>query len=272
MNATGRAAASVGFVGLGNMGAALAAGLVRSGRLSPDALFGFDPSASVAPEFAGVRCQSLSEVAAKSELLVLAVKPHLIGGVCADLAQMDRRPAIVVSIAAGVPLDAIASALGDKMRVVRSMPNLAATLGFSATALYAKPSDAGALETAAWLFEAVGSVVTLARESDMHAFTAVAGSGPAFACLFAEALADAGVHEGLTRDTARVAAAAMLRGAAELLLVPGAVPGAVKDAVSSPGGTTIAGIAALEAGGFRGAVMSAVLATAQRSRSLAGGS
>lgn len=269
---TGKAAASVGFVGLGNMGAALAAGLIRSGRLPATSVFGFDPSASVAPDFAGRRCGSLAEVASASELLVLAVKPHLIGAVCAEIASLEKRPAMVVSIAAGVPHEAMASALGSGVRVVRSMPNLAATLGFSATALYAKPSDTEALAAAVWLFEAVGSVVTLARESDMHAFTAVAGSGPAFACLFAEALADAGVHEGLTRETARVAAAAMLRGAAELLLVPGSSPGAVKDAVSSPGGTTIAGIAALESGGFRGAVMSAVIATAQRSRDLAGGS
>jgi pyrroline-5-carboxylate reductase len=148
------------------------------------------------------------------------------------------------------------------------MPNLAATLGFSATALFAAPEHQGWLGQAEWLFEAVGSVVRLPREADMHPFTAVASSGPAFACLFAEALADAGVHEGLTRETARVAVAAMLRGAAEMLSQPGATPAAIKDAVSSPGGTTIAGLAALESGAFRGSVMAAVIASTKRSRSL----
>ena len=265
----GNAAASVGFVGLGNMGAALASGLVRSGRLDASGLFGFDTAPGAAPSFEGVRCGSVREVAAKSEVLVLAVKPHLIAAVCEEVRRAERLPSLVISIAAGVSLARLRDALGDAIPVVRSMPNLAATLGCSATALYAAPEHRAVLEQAEWLFEAVGTVVRLPREADMHPFTAVASSGPAFACLFAEALADAGVHEGLTRETARVAVAAMLRGAAEMLAVPGATPASIKDAVSSPGGTTIAGLAALEAGAFRGAVMAGVIASTKRSRSLA---
>lgn len=264
----GNAAASVGFIGLGNMGGALASGLVRSGRLDASGLFGFDTFAGAAPTFEGQRLGSVAEVAERSEVLVLAVKPHLIASVSAEVTRAGRKPSLVISIAAGVPLSRIQSALGGGIPVVRAMPNLAATLGFSATALFAAPEHQSLLPQAEWLFEAVGTVVRLPREADMHPFTAVASSGPAFACLFAEALADAGVHEGLTRDTARVAVAAMLRGAAEMLMVPGATPAAIKDAVSSPGGTTIAGLAALEAGAFRGAVMASVIASTKRSRSL----
>jgi pyrroline-5-carboxylate reductase len=262
------AATSVGFIGLGNMGGALASGLVRSGRLAAANIAGFDTYAGAAPGFEGLRCASVAEVAERSEVLVLAVKPHLIGEVCAEVARGAKVPSLVISIAAGVSLARIRAALGGEVAVVRAMPNLAATLGCSATALFAAPEHQGWLGQAEWLFEAVGSVVRLPREADMHPFTAVASSGPAFACLFAEALADAGVHEGLTRETARVAVAAMLRGAAEMLSQPGATPAAIKDAVSSPGGTTIAGLAALESGAFRGSVMAAVIASTKRSRSL----
>lgn len=262
------AATSVGFIGLGNMGGAIASGLLRSGRLSASNIAGFDTAAAAGAGFAGLRCASVAEVAERSEVLVLAVKPHLIGEVCAQVARASKLPSLVVSIAAGVSLARIRAALSSEVAVVRAMPNLAATLGCSATALFAAPEHESSLAQAEWLFGGVGSVVRLPREADMHPFTAVASSGPAFACLFAEALADAGVHEGLTRETARVAVAAMLRGAAEMLSQPHATPAAIKDAVSSPGGTTIAGLAALESGAFRGSVMAAVIASTRRSRSL----
>ena len=259
----------IGIIGLGNMGGALAAGLLRSG-LAPTRLSGFDPSLAALDAFGGQAAAGVGPLAAESDVVVIAVKPHLVAGVAAEVGRAARPGTIVVSVAAGIESRTIDAALSAPLPLVRAMPNIAATVGASATALHSERADGSQRATAQALFETIGQVVWLPRESEMHVFTALASSGPAFVCVFAEALADAAVREGMSRANARAATAAMLEGAARMLRAHAGSPAELKDAVSSPGGTTIVGLCAMEAAGFRAATMAGVEAATSRSRRIAG--
>lgn len=179
-----------------------------------------------------------------------------------------RPETVVVSIAAGVPLAALASAAGATTRLVRVMPNTPCLVGETAAAMCLGGSaDEGDAELVRALFAAVG-VVHRVDERLLSAVTGLSGSGPAYGFLAVEALADGGVRAGLPRDIATQLAAQTLLGAARMVLETGKHPGALKDMVTSPGGTTIAGVAALERGGFRAALMEAVGAATQRAEEL----
>ncbi len=254
---------TVGIIGLGSMGAAIAEGLLAAGV----DVVGYGRSRTVQ----GVRpMASSSDVFANADVVVIGVKPWVVAEVGAEVAGQIGRARTIISVAAGVSIDALRSALklDDRLDVgiVRSMPNLAARVGLSCTAVVA--STPAALADARGIFDAIGSTVELQREDQFHAFTGIAGSGPAFAFVFAEALADGGVREGMARPAAAAAAAAMLRGAAEVLLQSTDGPATWKDRVCSPGGTTIAGVCALEDNGFRSASIAAVRAVAARSRQM----
>jgi pyrroline-5-carboxylate reductase len=203
-----------------------------------------------------------------SDVVVLAVKPQVIDKVL-EGASGDFRPGqLVISVAAGVPVAAIESRLADGVHVVRSMPNTPATVDAGATAIapgtFATEAD---LEVARKLFAAVGRVVTL-DESLLDAVTGLSGSGPAYVMLMIEALADGGVKVGLHRDTALLLAAQTVFGSAKLLLETGEHPGRLKDMVTSPGGTAIAGLHTLESGGLRRTLIDAVEAATARSQAL----
>ena len=264
----------IGILGAGAMGQALAAGLLQRG-LDADQLRAADPDPERRESAAarGVRTSSdNAAVVRDSEVVVLAVKPPLVPGLLRALAPMGAellRSRLWVSIAAGIPLSQLAADLPARARIARAMPNTPAQVGAGATALVVNPaaSDDDRRRAGA-LFESVGAVWYAEGEHQLDAVTGLSGSGPAYAFAFLEALADGGVLMGLPRDAAYRLAAQTLLGAAKLMLETGTPPAVLKDRVTSPGGTTITGLAELEAGGFRAAVLRAVTAATQRSRAL----
>lgn len=260
----------IGFFGAGQMATALARGLTTAGVASPESIWAADPFAAARDHFAaevpGSQVgASNAEVAATCDLLVLAVKPRYACEVLREVAT-DIEGKLVVSLAAGVRSADLAAA-APAARVVRVMPNTPALVGEGASAYALGPGataeDAQATEQ---LLAAVG-VVACVDESLLDAVTAVSGSGPAYAFVIIEALADGGVQQGLPRDVALRLAAQTLRGAATLVLA-GEHPAVLKDRVASPGGTTIAGLAELEQHGVRAGCIGAVAAAARRSREL----
>jgi len=268
----------IGFVGAGAMAEALAGGLVAAG-VEAARLRASDPDrARLAhvEESLGVRgCADNRELAGGSDLIVLAVKPGALAPVLAELAgdpglRTDRP--LWISIAAGVRLGTMQSALGPGARIVRAMPNTPALVRAGATALCgnARASTAD-LAAARALFEGVGTCWQAPDEALLDAVTGLSGSGPAYAFLFLEALCDAGEDAGLPREAAAQLAAQTLYGAARLVLETGRAPADLRRQVSSPGGTTRAGLERLEAGGFRDAIREAVAAATRRSRELGGG-
>jgi pyrroline-5-carboxylate reductase len=265
----------IGFLGGGAMAQALASGLVASG-VPAEAVAASDPdhrrreALKAAPGIETL--ETNADLVARSDLVVLAVKPGLVQGVLEEVVAADRTRALAplwVSIAAGVPLARLERALPEGARVVRAMPNTPALVRCGATAYAANrassPEDRAA--TAA-LFEGVGLAWEAPHEGLLDAVTGLSGSGPAYVLVFLEALGDAGVRMGLPRDAAYQLACQTLLGTARLALETGRHPAALKDEVTSPGGTTIAGLERLEAGGLRAAVHAAVQAATERSREL----
>lgn len=217
----------------------------------------------------GATPSTQEEIAKECRLVFLAVKPNVIPTVAESLAPLlDRRSdeCAVVSIAAGVTLDSLAELLGEKTNLIRMMPNTSVAVGegMIVYAHRATDRDVAAFELT---MSAAGRVSPIA-EKLIDAATAVMGCGPAFAYQFAEALADGGVACGLTRSDAKTYAAQMMLGAAKMMLETGKHPGELKDAVCSPGGSTIEGVRALEANGLRGAVIEAVVASYEKTKQL----
>lgn len=265
----------VGFVGAGRMATALARGFCAAGVASPEQIIASDVAEAAARSFAsttgGRVAVSNVDVAQHSDVLFLAVKPQHFREVLAELAADLEPRHLVVSIAAGIPLELLLQVLGKDRRVVRVMPNTPCLVGASASAYClgggATPEDAQTVQT---LLSAVGRAFAV-PEPLLDAVTGLSGSGPAYVCLVIEALADGGVKMGLPRDVAQTLAAQTVLGTAKMVLETGQHPAVLKDAVASPGGTTIAGLHALEAGGLRGALIGAVEAATRRSQELGKG-
>ena len=258
-----------GFIGAGRMATALIRGMVRAGVAEPASIVAHDPLAGAA-EALGVRAMaSNAEVAASSDVLVLAVKPQAMPAVLAELEPAMTARHLAISIAAGVPMATLAAGLGPAPRLARVMPNTPALVGEGAAAFClgatCKAEDEATVRR---LFDAVGRAVRV-PESLMDAVTGLSGSGPAFVYAVIEAMSDGGVRAGLPREIATALAAQTVLGAAKMVLETGLHPGVLKDQVTSPGGTTIAGIHALERGGVRAALMDAVEAATKRSAELA---
>jgi len=262
----------IGFIGCGAMARALAGGLVAAG-IEPERLRAADPepAARAALEQAtGVKAVADNgELVAQSDLVVVAVKPGLVGSILAGLDRRICERPLWISIAAGVSLSQLRSALPEAARVVRSMPNTPALVGAGATAYFAGPGlDELDLARVEAVLGAAGWCWRAPNEDLLDAVTGLSGSGPAYVFLVLEALADAGVRQGLPREVAQQLATRTVLGAARLALETGAHPAALKDQVTSPGGTTIAGLEQLEAHGVRAAFYDAVAAAADRSRAL----
>ena len=262
----------IGFIGAGRMATALARGLVESGFARADCTTASDVVAAASQAFAkstgGRALDSNSEVASASNVLVLAVKPQQMADVLEELAPAVSLSHLVISIAAGVPLSTFENALGSDRRIVRVMPNTPCLVGETAAGFAI--GTAATVEDAE-LVERMLATVGRAHRVDeklLDAVTGLSGSGPAYVYQFIEALSDGGVRVGLPRDVATQLAAQTVFGAAKMVLETGQHPGSLKDAVTSPGGTTIAGLHALEAGGLRGTVIDAVVAATDRSREL----
>lgn len=260
---------TLGFLGAGNMAEALIKGLLHAHVVPPTQILASDVKADRLKALAerhGIRTTPNNhELVHKCDVLVLAVKPQVVDRVLASIGHDVRKETLVVSVAAGVPIAALEARLPAGTRIVRSMPNTPATVLAGATAIAAGPhANDQDMATATRLFEAVGRVVTL-DEVLLDAVTGLSGSGPAYVMLIIEALADGGVKVGLHRDTALLLAAQTVFGAAKLLLETGEHPGRLKDMVTSPGGTAIAGLHTLESGALRKTLIDAVEAATTRS-------
>ena len=266
------------IIGAGKMGGAIAGGLVSRGVLSVDELAAFDVSGEAAGGFARrVGCSGFStvesamECIASAPTILLAVKPQVYESALelwldSGIALSKK---LLISIVAGVTLEKLAARIGGD-RIVRVMPNTPALVGCGAAA-YAPGDGATADDTAQVesIFSAVGMVRRM-KENELDAVTALSGSGPAYVFEFIQALADGGVAEGLSREAALALAIQTVYGAAEMASRSGDHPSALRDAVTSPGGTTIRALEVLADRGFSGAVIQAVRAAARRSRELGG--
>jgi pyrroline-5-carboxylate reductase len=256
------------------MATALIRGMVRARLAEANRIVASDPlpaaRAALAAEAAIRVFDDNLPVLGESDVVILAVKPQSMKDVLTQIRPWITNEHLVVSIAAGVPLTALSDGLGPDRRIVRVMPNTPALLGVGASAytLGAGVSSADEILVRS-LLEAVGRAVCV-PEPMLDAVTGLSGSGPAFVYLVIEALSDGGVRMGLPRETATMLAAQTVLGAAQMVLESGLHPGVLKDQVASPGGTTIAGLHALERQGIRGAFIDAVEAATRRSAELAG--
>lgn len=261
----------VGFLGAGKMATALARGLAAD-FTSAERIIASDVSEAARAKFAdqtGARTTtSNADVLDEANVVFLAVKPQQIGEVLDEIKSSVSKTHLVVSIAAGVPLSTLTAVLGEKRRLVRVMPNTPCLIGSGATGFAlggtAGEEDGKLVER---MLATVGVAVQL-PEKLLNAVTGLSGSGPAYVYQVIEALSDGGVRMGLPRDVATKLAAQTLLGAARMVLESGEHPGALKDAVTSPGGTTIAGVHALEAGALRATLMNAVEAATRRADEL----
>lgn len=264
-------AGRVGFVGAGKMATALAKGLIDSGFVPASSVAGADVSAEARRAFAeatGARAAEKNADVVGAEVVFLAVKPQQMPGLLRELSVAASHATLFVSVAAGVPIATYTKALGEDARVVRVMPNTPCLVAAGASA-YALGGAATAADgdLVRSMLETVGVAVPVA-EALLDAVTGLSGSGPAYAYQVIEALSDGGVRVGLPRHVATKLAAQTVLGAAAMVLKTGEHPGPLKDAVTSPGGTTIAGLHELERGGLRAALMNAVQAATERSREL----
>lgn len=259
--------ATIGLIGYGNMGAAIVNGLVASGRYAPSAIHVADISSDRAAEAASrgfVTHATAAECADAADLIIVAVKPGTVPDVLRELSNTDVRIPLV-SVAAGVTLDMLQASMPGRP-VIRVMPNTPALVGAGVSVMVrgAAAGDDIVAQTAAVL-EPLG-IVREMPETLMDAVTGLSASGPAFVAIVIDALADGGVRMGLSREDALTLAVQTVYGTAKMIIEKGIHPDKLRDMVASPGGTTIEGIAVLEARGLRTALIEAVTAAAERSR------
>ena len=268
-------AKKIGFIGLGQMGTALATGFLKAGLTDAEHLAGYDLVPEAVKRFEAQthsKCSTeIRQVIEVSDVVFLAVKPQQMGRVLADVKQeiaVLPSEKLFITIAAGLPIQYYLNELGESIHLARVMPNTPCLAGEGASgfALSPKATDADANIVRSFL-KTVGVVVQV-EEKQLDAITGLSGSGPAYVFMMIEALADGGVRMGLTRNQALQLAAQTVKGAAEMVLKTGEHPGVLKDRVTSPAGTTIEGVAVLEAAGMRSAMISAVEAATLRSREL----
>jgi pyrroline-5-carboxylate reductase len=263
---------TIGFIGAGQMARALAKGFIAAELVPASRIVAYDALEKAGREFAEMAsgakiAASNAEVARSADVVFLAVKPQSMPAVYAEIGGQIGADKLLVSIAAGISLAKLREGLKTE-RIIRVMPNTPALVGKGAAAFSpgsgASPADA---QLVAQLLAAVGRSFQV-EERLLDAVTGLSGSGPAFVYVMIEALSDGGVRMGLPRDVATALAAQTVLGTAEMVLTTGEHPAVLKDRVASPGGTTIAGLAALEDRGLRGALIAAVEAATRRSREL----
>ncbi|MBA3504016.1 MAG: pyrroline-5-carboxylate reductase [Deltaproteobacteria bacterium] len=273
---------SIGFIGAGNMAEALIRGLVKGGHVAARRITASAPRnerlAELVEAYGIAVTRDNREVAHTASIVVLSVKPQILDKVLREVADQLKPGALVISIAAGVDTETIEGIVGptagsqaDQVRVVRAMPNTPALVGAGATAISpGKHAGEEDLALARAMFDAVGITVQL-DETHLDAVTGLSGSGPAYIFLILEALADAGVKVGLSRRNAQRLAAQTVMGSAKMLLETDEHVGHLKDMVTSPGGTAIAGLHTLEEGGLRTTLINAVETATKRARELGRG-
>jgi pyrroline-5-carboxylate reductase len=266
-------AIQIGLMGAGRMATALARGLVQAGIVPAESIVASDPSEDARRAFAGevpgaTVAPDIADQVAKADVIFLAVKPQQMNAALAALSDSIRSDGLVVSIAAGITLERIAAALPAGQRIVRVMPNTPCLIGQGASGFslgkQAMPADAKLVAT---LLSAVGAAFEV-PETMLDAVTGLSGSGPAFVYSMIEALTEGGKAAGLPAELAAELAARTAAGAAAMVLQTGETPAVLRERVTSPGGTTVAGLAVLTERGFNAAVVEAVEAASRRSAEL----
>ncbi|MCG6929814.1 MAG: pyrroline-5-carboxylate reductase [Desulfofustis sp.] len=262
---------TIGFIGGGQMAEAIIKGLVQTGKVAAQQIAVAEPVASRRDHLASLyhvgTAARLPDIVSGAEVMILAVKPQVMGNVLADLAGCYSGQ-LLITIAAGLPISFYTGQLGDTVPLVRVMPNMGALIleGASALCRNARVSDDD-FKYAQELFGAIGTTVAV-EEPLMDAVTGLSGSGPAFVFTFIEALIDGGVKTGLSRQVARDLAVQTVYGAAACMKQSDAHPAVLRDRVTSPGGTTASGLQILDCSGFKGTIIEAVEAACNRSREL----
>ena len=264
---------NIGFIGCGNMGGAMLKGIIGAGLDSKN-VYVYEHSENrkkeIIKEFSINLLETIEEIATKSDVIFLAVKPHICPEVLEEI-KKDLKDKILVSVAAGVTLEAIEKIIGDDKKVIRIMPNTPAFVGEAMTSL--TPNKNISLEEkvgVSELLQGFGKVEEV-EEKMIHAVIGASGSSPAYVFMFIEAMADAAVLKGMPRDKAYKFAAQGVLGAAKMVLDTGIHPGQLKDMVCSPGGTTIEAVAELERTGFRASVISAMTKCMEKSEEMSKG-
>lgn len=262
----------IAFIGAGNMAEAIVSGILKGKVAQPSQIVATDISEERLDYFKkryGVGVSSNNIDACKwATIIVLSVKPQVLDDVVGGLKFSTKTKPLIISVAAGVPIAKLQAGFPSKFSIIRVMPNTPSIVLEGAAAMASGPGvSSDHMNMAKTIFESVGKAVVV-DESHIDAITGLSGGGPAYVCVFIEALADGGVKMGLSRSMAQLLAAQTVLGAAKMVLESGEHPGALKDRVASPGGTTIAGLHTLEEGKFRGTVMSAVQSATLKSREL----
>ncbi len=262
----------ISIIGAGNMAEAIVSGLLKKGVVNAGQIYATDVDSRRLAHFQKtfkVRVgQDNQKFAKSSDIIILSIKPQVMNNVLGELNLSPGAEQLIVTVAAGVPIETIISGLYQDARVVRAMPNTPALVLEGATALAGGPGvTVEQMEMAQAVFEAIGQVVVV-DESHLDAVTGLSGGGAAYVYLFIEALADGGVKMGLSRSQAQRLAAQTVLGAAKMVIETKEHPGVLKDRVASPGGTTIAGLHRLEKGQLRGTVISAVESATIRCKEL----
>ena len=255
-----------GILGFGNMGSAIAEGALLKGVVKAGDVYVYNrstPAMDKAKDLGFNTVSSEDELWKSSDVILLAVKPQFMAEALGNIDQTDEEKA-VISVAAGLTTERLRDMMPGPARILRTMPNTPVMVGEGVTAL-CEGSDLTAeeLEFAEDIFGSIGMIQWI-RESDINAVGALSGGAPAYAAMFIEALADGGVKAGLKRDVSYKLAAQTLLGAAKMILDMGLHPGQLKDMVTSPKGTTIEAVEALERGGFRYSVMDAVVKATEK--------
>jgi pyrroline-5-carboxylate reductase len=263
----------IAIIGTGNMGEALVSGLVGCGSAKAKNIICTDIRESKLEEIKKrykVRTTTNNLIAVvDANIIIYAVKPQIMAGVLKETAKKLDMTKLIISIAAGVPLPAIESCLQKDLRLIRVMPNIAASVKEAASAISAGANATKEdVDLAMEIFNSVGRSIFLKENELMDAITGLSGSGPAYIFLIVDALADAGVKMGLARQESLFLATQTVLGAAKLLMETREHPGQLKDRVTSPGGTAIAGLATLEKGGLRTTLINAVEVATHRSKEL----
>jgi len=262
----------IGFIGGGNMAKAIIGGLVKSGQVAPSNIWVFDRKAetneALAREHGIQAAESAEALAREVDILFGAVKPNVILKVLKDLSSQLKKEALVVSIAAGVTLDSLATVLGHDRKIVRVMPNTPALVNEGMTSITPNVLvEQPEIDEVVTIFESFGKAAVVS-EYLIHSVVGVSGSAPAYVFMFIEAMADAAVLGGMPRAQAYEFAAQAVKGSAQMVLETGKHPAELKDMVCSPGGTTIEAVKVLEEKGFRAAVMEAMQQCMAKSEAL----
>lgn len=262
----------IGFIGLGNMAKAMIGGMLAKKIAKPEDILGYARTeatrASVKEKYGVCILEDNAEVAARADVLILAVKPQMFGDVIPQIKDTVRKETLIISIAAGKTMLQIQEAFGKELKLVRCMPNTPAMVGEGCSGVCRNESVSDEeMDKCMELLQSFG-IAEEVPERLMDAVGGVSGSSPAFVFMFIEALADGAVKAGMPRSQAYHFAAQTVCGSAKLMLETGKHPGELKDMVCSPGGTTIEGVQALEKEGFRSAVMSAVEACVNKSKKM----